>query len=183
VKRILRYVRGTSDHALHLGSSSKTPPRLYGYCDADWASCPDDRVSISGYVFYLGDGAISWSSKKQPSVAVSTTEAEYMAASHACREAIWLRRLAAGMRVPMEEGGTLLMVDNKSAIQLAKNQTYHGRTKHIEIHHHIVREKVERGVLVVEYCPTEEQVADVLTKGLSKEKHEKFISMMGLKAE
>ena len=182
VKRILRYVRGTSDYALHLGSS-ETPPRLYGYCDADWASCPDDRVSISGYVFYLGDGAISWSSKKQPSVAVSTTEAEYMAMSHACREVIWLRRLAAGMRVRMEEGGTLLKVDSKSAIQLAKNQTYHGRTKHIEVHHHLVREKVERGVLVVEYCPTEEQVADVLTKGLSKEKHEKFSSMMGLTAD
>ena len=181
VKRILRYVRGTSNHALHLGSS-ETPPRLHGYCDADWASSPDDRVSISGYVFYLGDGAISWSSKKQPSVAVSTTEAEYMAMSHACREVIWLRRLAAGMRVPMEEGGTLLKGDNKSAIQLAKNQTYHGRTKHIEVHHHLVREKVERGVLVVEYCPTEEQVADVLTKGLSKEKHEQFTSAMGLTA-
>ena len=182
VKRILRYVRGTSDYALHLGSS-ETPPRLYGYCDADWASCPDDRVSISGYVFYMGDGAISWSSKKQPSVAVSTTEAEYMAMSHACREAIWLRRLAAGLRVRMKEGGTLLKVDNNSAIQLAKNQTYHGRTKHIEVHHHFVREKVERGVLMVEYCPTEEQVADVLTKGLSKEKHEKFSRMMGLMVE
>ena len=86
------------------------------------------------------------------------------------------------MRVPMKEGGTLLKGDNKSAIQLAKNQTYHGRTKHIEVHHHLVREKVERGVLVVEYCPTEEQVADVLTKGLSKEKHEQFTSAMGLTA-
>ena len=82
----------------------------------------------------------------------------------------------------MEEGGTLLKGDNKSAIQLAKNQTYHGRTKHIEVHNHLVREKVERGVLVVEYCPTEEQVADVLTKGLSKEKHEQFTSTMGLTA-
>ena len=79
-------------------------------------------------MFYMGDGAISWSSKKQPSVAVSTTEAEYMAMSHACKEAIWLRRLAAGLRVRMKEGGTLLKVDNNSAIQLAKNQTYHRRT-------------------------------------------------------
>ena len=77
----------------------------------------------------------------------------------------------------------MLKVDNNSAIQLAKNQTYHGRTKHIEVHHHFVREKVERGVLEVEFCPTEEQVADVLTKGLSKEKHEKFSRMMGLMVE
>ena len=104
-KRILRYVRGMSNNALHLGSS-ETPPRLYGYRDVDWAPSPDDCVSISGYVFYLGGGAISWSSKKRTSVAVSTTGAEYMAMSHACREVIWLRRLTAGMRVPMEEGGT-----------------------------------------------------------------------------
>ena len=96
VKRILRYVRGTSNHALHLGSS-ETPPRFHGYYDAHWASSPDDHVSISGYVLYLGDGAISRSSKKQPFVAVSTIEAEYMAMCHACREVIWLRRLAAGM--------------------------------------------------------------------------------------
>ena len=107
---------------LHLGSS-ETPPRLHGYCNADWVSSPDDRVSISGYVFYLGDGDISRNRKKQPSVAVSTTEAEYMSMSHACREVIWLRRLAAAMRVTMEEGGTLLKGDNKNAIQLAKNQT------------------------------------------------------------
>ena len=80
----------------------------------------------------------------------------------------------------MKDGGTLLKVDNNSAIHLAKNQTYHGRTKHIEAHHQFVREKVERGVLVVEYCLTEEQVADVETKGLSKEKHENFSRMMGM---
>jgi hypothetical protein len=131
----------------------------------------------------VGDSVISWSSKKQPSVAVSTCEAEYMAVSHASREAIWLQRLVKGMGVTVEGGATVLHVDNKSAIQLGKNQTYHGRTKHIDTQHHFVREKVHDGVIALEFCPTEDQVADVLTKGLPKAKHVMFSSAMGLKGE
>ena len=146
VKRILRYVRGTSNYALHFGST-KTPAVLQGYSDSDWGSDADDRVSISGYAFFYGDGIISWSSKKQSSVALSSTEAEYMAMSHACKEAVWLRRLFDGVGAKMEDGPTVLHVDNEGAIKLAKNQTFHGRTKHIVTHHHFIREKVDEGVI------------------------------------
>ena len=149
-----------------------------GFCDTDWAGDANDRRSTTGYAFILGDGVVSWSSKRQPTVALSTTEAEYMAASHCTREAIWLRQLMADVRCK-QVGGTLVMCDNQGAIALAKNPVHHARTKHIDVQHHFVREKVERGLIRLEYCPTEDMMADVLTKALAKERHEKLRTMMG----
>ena len=175
VKRIMRYVRGSLDLKLQLGGSHI---ELMGYCDADWAGDANDRRSTTGYAFILGDGVVSWSSKRQPTVALSTTEAEYMAASHCTREAIWLRQLMADVRCK-QVGGTLVMCDNQGAIALAKNPVHHARTKHIDVQHHFVREKVERGLIRLEYCPTEDMVADVLTKALARERHERLRKMMG----
>lgn len=176
VKRIMRYIKGSLDWKLQLGGPHIN---LEGFCDADWAGDANDRRSTTGYAFLLGDGVVSWSSKRQPTVALSTTEAEYMAASHCLREAIWLRQLLDDVGCSNDEG-TLMMCDNQGAIALAKNPVYHSRTKHIDVQHHFVRENVEKGVIRLEYCPTEDMLADVLTKALARERHERLIRRMGI---
>lgn len=152
---------------------------LVGFCDADWAGDATDRRSTSGYVFMLGDGAISWNSKKQPTIALSTTEAEYMAISQSTREALWLRQLLSDVGLEQERS-TPLMCDNQGAIALVKNPTHHSRSKHIDIQHHFIREKVESNVIEMRYIPTERMVADVLTKALAKPRHEALRLEMGL---
>ena len=168
VKRIMRYLKGTIQMKLQLGGQNI---KLVGFCDVDWAGDVNDRRSMTGYAFILGDGIVSWSSKRQSTVALLTMEAEYMAASHCTMEAIWLRQLLDDMRCKYDEG-TLIMCDNQGDIALAKNLVYHARTKHIEVQHHFVREKVARGAIILEYCLTKEMLADVLTKALASERHE-----------
>ena len=136
MKRILRYLNGTSN--LGLVYDNKKGKDLTGYSDADWAGDIDDRKSTSGYIFQLSGGAISWRSKKQTCVALSTAEAEYMALASAIQEAIWLRQLISNLRIAESETTkpTTIMEDNQSAICMSKNQQYHGRTKHIDIKYH-----------------------------------------------
>lgn len=178
LKRVYRYLRGTTEARLTFsGDTTDTP---LGYADADWAADVNDRRSISGYVFILSGGAVSWSSKKQSSVALSSTEAEYMAVSAATKDLIWIRTLLAELDSTAICGPTPLLVDNQSAISLTSNAMFHDRTKHISIRHHFIREKVDSGEVTVEYIPTGEQVADVLTKGLSREKHVRFSYGMGI---
>jgi hypothetical protein len=124
VKRIMRYLKGTSDMKLHLGGKGIA---MKGYCDADWGGDADGRRSTTGYVFFVGDGAVSWNSKRQPTVALSTTEAEYMAASQSAKEAVWLRQLMADVGCVQEEA-TTIMCDNQGCIALAKNPKHHSRT-------------------------------------------------------
>jgi hypothetical protein len=139
----------------------------------------NDCCSLTGYVFLLHGSAISWSSKKQSSTAQSSTEAEYMAAAHATKEIIWLRTFL--MEINFQQNlPTSLFVDNQSAIALTKNSEFHNRTKHIAVRFHFIREKVEDGEVVLEYVPTGDQVADVLTKGLARVKFEHFVDGMGL---
>jgi transposase InsO family protein len=176
IKRIMRYLQGTLEAKLVLGGKSLA---LVGFCDADWAGDVTDRRSTSGYVFMLGDGAISWNSKKQPTIALSTTEAEYMAISQSTREALWLRQLLSDVGLEQERS-TPLMCDNQGAIALVKNPTHHSRSKHIDIQHHFIREKVESNVIEMRYIPTERMVADVLTKALAKPRHEALRQKMGL---
>ena len=178
VKRIMRYLKGTSHLQLQLGGGHIS---LKGYCDADWAGDANDRKSTTGYAFSLGEGMVSWSSKKQPTVALSTTEAEYMAASHCTREAIWLRQLLEDVGCKATKG-TLILCDNQGAIALAKNPVHHARTKHIEVQHHFVREKVDKGMITLEYCRTEDMLADVMTKALARDRHERLIRAMGIGA-
>ena len=176
VKRIMRYLQGTLELKLVLGGKSLA---LVGFCDADWAGDASDRRSTTGYVFMLGGGAISWNSKKQPTIALSTTEAEYMAVSQCTREALWLRQLMSDVGLEQEKS-TPIMCDNQGAIALVKNPTHHARSKHIDIQHHFVREKVESDVIALQYIPTERMVADVLTKALAKPRHEDLRQEMGL---
>jgi transposase InsO family protein len=177
VKRIMRYLKGTLDFKLCLGGKHVT---LRGYCDADWAGDTNDRRSTTGYVFFVGNGAISWNSKRQPTIALSTTEAEYMATSQCTKEALWLRKLLDDVGY-VQDKATLIMCDNQGSIALAKNPTHHSRTKHIDIQHHFIREKLEKEEIELKYCPTEDMVADVLTKALAKERHQTLTKAMGLK--
>ena len=127
----------------------------------------------------LAGGAISWGSKKQSAVALSSTEAEYIAAAHAAKEVVWLQRLLFELK-QRNEGPTILNMDNQSAIAIARNLEFHDRSKHIEIRHHFLRQKVEEEELDLAYIPTGDQVANVLTKGLVREKHDKFAEVMGV---
>jgi hypothetical protein len=175
VKRIFRYLKGTKDYELVYGGEKKD---LLGFVDADGAS-QEHRHAISGYVFMVDGGAVSWSSKKQELVTLSTTEAEYVAATHAAKEAVWLRRLMAELFSPPHKP-TTLYGDNQSAIALAHGGQYHARTKHIDIRYHFIRYIIEAGSIKLIYCPTDEQTADVLTKALPSAKAKHFASAMGL---
>jgi hypothetical protein len=130
-------------------------------------------------VFFVGVGAISWNCERQPTIALSTTKAEYMATSQCTKEAIWLRKLMADVGL-VQVGATTIRCDNQGCIALAKNPTHHSRTKHIDIQHHFIREKLESGEIGLKYCPTQDMVADVLTKALAKERHENLTRSMGL---
>ena len=177
-KRVLRYVRGTLDYGLCYGKD--VDAKLVGYCDSDWAGSVDDMKSTSGYVFSLGSGVFSWASKKQQTVAQSSAEAEYVSASLAASQAIWLRRILEDVGEKQGEA-TPLFCDNKSAIAMTKNPVYHSRTKHIAIKHHFIRDAVEDDEIQVKYCSTEEQVADIFTKALPKAKFQYFREMLGVK--
>jgi hypothetical protein len=179
VKRIFRYLQGTLQFKLRFGGLSAQD--VVGYCDADWADDLEDRRSTTGFVFMMGGGATLWSSKRQPTiVALSMTEAEYMASTQATKEAIWMTKLMKELGYMKEKKVMVIRCDNQGAISLTKNPTQHARTKHIDVQHHFVRERVENGEVTFEYCSTEEMVADVLTKALPKERHYKLISMFGL---
>jgi hypothetical protein len=178
--RAFRYLRATSDWQLVFQRGTPGGTTLHGFVDADWASDVNDRKSTSGFVFMLGGAAISWSSKKQTSVALSSTEAEYIAAAHATKEVVWLRRLLTELGLDLHFP-TVLHIDNQSAIAIARNPEFHDRTKHIEVRHHFLRHKVEGEEIRLEYTPTDDQVADVLTKGVVREKHDKFAGAIGIR--
>ena len=139
----------------------------------------DDRKSTSGYVFQINGAAISWRSKKQSCIALSTVEAEYVALASAAQEAIWMRQLLTDVRNP-PRGPTRIFEDNQSAICLARNPQFHGRAKHIGIKYYFIQEQVEKGTVKLQYCPTEEMIADMLTKGLSWDQFLKLRLISGL---
>jgi hypothetical protein len=164
VKRILRYVRGTMTYGLYLRGTTSTPT-IIAYSDADWAGCPDTRRSTSGYCIYLGNALVSWSSKRQATVSRSSAEAEYRAVANAVAECIWLRQLLGELHIDVPSAA-IAYCDNISAVYMSKNPVHHRRTKHIELDIHFVRERVAFGDLRVVHVPTDQQFADVMTKGL-----------------
>ena len=177
-KRILRYLKETTNLALKYEKSDDGKP--IGYSDADWAGDYDDHHSTSGIIFTLSNGAVSWYSKKQPVVALSTAEAEYISLSAATQETIWLRRLLKDLSCCTTKDPTTIREDNQGAIAIAKNPVYHSRTKHIDIKYHYICEAIQDKAIQLEYCPTEEMLADILTKPLACEKFEKLREKMGL---
>ena len=181
VKRAFRYVKGTYNYSLTLGkSTSTTPPSLHGYTDADWGADLINRRSISGFLFdFLGP--ISWSSKKQATTALSSMEAEYMALTHATREAIWLRSSLTELHFP-PTSATPIYVDNQAAISFANNQDFHMRTKHIDIRHHFCREKIASGEITINYIHTSDNLADLFTKALPTPRHQDLVKRLALSA-
>lgn len=176
-KRILRYLQGTKDYGIWY--KPITSSNLTGYTDSDWAGSLDDMKSTSGYTFSLGSGIFSWASKKQDSVAQSSAEAEYIAAAATASQAIWLRRILTDMGEEQTKP-TTIYCDNKSAIAMAKNPVHHSRTKHIAIKYHFLREAEANKEIQVDYCPTEEQLADIFTKALPRPKFEELRKMLGI---
>jgi hypothetical protein len=154
--------------------------QLAGYTDADWTGDAADRRSMSGFAFTLGSAAIAWSSKKQPTVALSSTEAEYRGAAFATCEDVWLKRLLKDLKEEVSDP-IVIYSDNLSSIQLAKNPVFHARTKHIEVHYHFVRERVLSGKVELRYVPTDRQTADIFTKPLGLDKLRQFSGVLGLR--
>ena len=180
VKRVFRYLQGTQNLGIVYTEEGNNDP--IGYADADWGSNAIDRKSISGYTFLVSGGPISWRSKKQPTVALSTMEAEYMATSLATREAIWLRHLFDELGITLTSP-TPLHVDNQSAIEFSKNTNFHARSKHIDIQHHFVREKVDSNEIKIFHCASEDNLADILTKALPAPTHRRLIELLKMDIE
>ena len=176
LKRVFRYLKGTSQIGLTFKRTSD--PKLTGFSDADWAS-DVDRKSISGYAFLLGNAAISWASKKQSTIALSSTESETIAITEASKEAEWLRKLLDDLRNE-ETGIIMIRMDNQSSMALSKREGHHGRTKHIDVRHLYVQSLVENEKIKLEYCPTEYMAADFLTKPLPRVKHSTCARILGL---
>jgi hypothetical protein len=171
VKRILRYVRGTTDLGLRI---VKSPSLLVsGFSDADWAGCLDDRRSTGGFAVFLGSNLVSWSARKQPTVSRSSTEAEYKAIANATAEIIWVQTLLRELGVPCPPAASL-WCDNLGATYLSANPVFHARTKHIEVDYHFVRERVARKQLEIRFISTHDQLADGFTKPLSRQKLTEF---------
>ena len=179
-KHVLRYLKGTQDLGLTFTKSLSPLTLLKGFCDSDWGASIEDRRSLTGYNFQLSRHGplISWKSRKQPTVALSTCEAEYIALANAVQEAKFLMQLCLDMKVGIKEGKSLIMIDNQGAMNLAKNPVQHQRSKHIDIKYHFIRSEIQEGRISLEYIPTEENVADVFTKPVSRVKLESFRGTM-----
>lgn len=169
-KRILRYLKGTSDYTLKY---TKTNEKIIGYADADWGSCINDRRSYTGYTFIMSGAPISWKARKQRTVALSS-----MSLTEASKEAIYLQNLLKEINFDCKR--IKLFCDNFGAGMLAKHSIMHSRSKHIDIKHHFIREVVEAGKVEIEYLPTELMTADVMTKSLTAIKHRLCVKAMNL---
>ena len=175
VKRIFRYLKKTINLALKYCKDEK---QVTGFSDADWGGDLDDRRSTTGNMCFLAGGAISWVSKKQAVVALSTSEAEYVALSLTAQEAAWLQKLFTDLQRPTKP--IVINEDNQGAIALARNPIAHSRTKHIDIRFHFIRKALEEGIIDILYCSTSEMVADILTKPISRGQYEKLRTLMGI---
>lgn len=176
-KRILRYIKGSLNHGILYSSTGDIT--FKGYCDSDFAGDLDTRKSTTGYVFMVNGSAITWCSRLQASVAKSTTEAEYMAASEASSELVWLKRLLNEL-LSNQCNKPALYIDNESAKKLVKNPVFHRRTKHIDVAYHYIREKYDDGILSVESVSSHDQLADGFTKALPKSRFEYLRAMIGM---
>ncbi|XP_065075000.1 uncharacterized protein LOC135698794 [Ochlerotatus camptorhynchus] len=176
-KRVLRYLKRTSTYFLVAGGNPGQ--RLNGYSDGDWAGEPDNRESTSGSVFFFGGSAISWASRKQASVTLSSMEAEYVALSEACQEAIWLRKLLSDLGEAQTEP-TVIREDNQGYLAFVKSERVSRKSKHIDTRQKFVQELCVKKVIDLVYCPSDCMIADVMTKPLGPTKHTKFCEDLGL---
>jgi hypothetical protein len=177
VKRLLRYLKGTKDYGISLGNNNQQNPAdpekiIKVYSDADWAGDIATRRSTSGYLIYLQQILICWGTKIQRVVALSTAEAEYISGSTACQETTWVRNLH--HEITKQRSVPHLMIDNQAAIAMSKNNIQHARAKHIDIRYHYIRDLVMNNEITIEYCASNEMIADIMTKPLGRILFEKF---------
>jgi len=179
-KRILHYLSGTKDYGITYRADKPESGENHfkGYSDASYAN-NEDLTSVSGYVFLMNGGAISWGSKKQTDVALSSTESEYIALADTTREAVWLCNLLKGLKYDQPKP-IMIYGDNSGSLAIAKNPQYHKRTKHFDTRNHYIRQKVKEGIVEVKYCPTANMTADIFTKPLPKPKHHLHSAELGL---
>ncbi|CAL8138644.1 unnamed protein product [Prunus armeniaca] len=178
-KKVLRYIKGTLDYGLEYVKGKRSI--LIGYCDSDWGGSVGDSKSTSGYAFTFGSGVFSWASVKQNCVALSTAEAEYISAAEATTQAIWLRFVLEDFG-ELQTEATSLHCDNISTIAITKNPVFHQKTKHIDRRYHFIKDALQEGVINLEYCPTNEQLADIFTKPLAKDRFNCLREMLGVKS-
>jgi hypothetical protein len=179
VKHLLRYVAGTLDYGVFYRRGEKGVHQLIGYSDSDYAGDIDDRKSTSGMLYCLGSCPITWSSGKQKVVSLSSCEAEYIAVAYGACQGVWLARLLKGL-IGSKPGAPILRIDNKSAIDLAKNPVHHERSKHIETKYHYIRKSVEDGKICLEQVATGDQLADIMTKSLPHVKFQELRDRIGV---
>ena len=177
VKRILAYLAGTSHFGLLFDGNKEE--KLIGYSDSDFAGNVDNRRSVSGLLFMLCGSSISWASRLQRCVSLSTTEAEFIAACESTKEAVWLRSLLSEI-LGVSNGSTPLLCDNEGAICLVKNPEFHQRTKHIDIKYHFIREKHQDKEIEIVYTSTENQLADLFTKPLPTPRFNQLRKQIGV---
>jgi hypothetical protein len=180
VKHLLRYIAGTKNlGCCYTRQDSKA--ELVGFSDADMAGDIDDRKSTSGVLFFFGQCPVSWQSMKQKIVVLSSCEAEYVAATAAACQGVWLKRLH-GELLGIDGGTTELRVDNKSAIALMKNPVFHDRSKHIQTRFHFIRQCVDNGDVNVQFVRTEDQLSDIMTKALGRVQFQELRRRIGIVA-
>ena len=177
VKRIFKYLKGTMD--LGICYPSKKSFSLKPYSNVDWAGCIDDRKSTNGGNFFLGESLVSWISKKQTSISLSTTEAEYIAIVECCTQVEWMKQTLQDINVVFKEP-TIIYCDNTSAINLSNNRIQHSKSKHIPIKYHYLRDQLANKNIKIEYIPTQEQVADIFTKPLCRDGVENITKKLGV---
>jgi hypothetical protein len=172
-------MKGTSSYGITFGSNGTNERTLIAYSDADFAANVDDRRSTTGVLLILNGGPISWKSQRQSCVSLSTTESEYVAAAAAAKDVVWMRRLLQDLGCDQAKP-TLLFCDNRSAIKLVRNPQFHQRTKHIDVKFHFIRDLQDERVVDVVYVSTENQLADLFTKGLDGPRFRKLKSDVGV---
>lgn len=176
-KRVLRYIKGTFDYGVWFNYIQEF--NLHGFSDSDWGGSLDDMKSTSGYCFTFGSGVFSWTSKKQDIVAQSTAEAEFIAATAAVNQALWLRKILADLQMAQTDS-TKVFVDNQAAIAISNNSVFHGKTKHFNIKLYFLREVQKEGEVLLQHCKTEDQLVDIFTKALSKGRFENLREKLGV---
>lgn len=175
-KRVLKYLKGTINYGIKYCANGSS--EIKGFVDADWANNLLDRRSYTGFCFVLANGIISWQCKKQKTVALSSCEAEYMAISESCKEAIYLRALQ--FEITNKMYSLCLYNDNQSAQKLSINPVFHNKSKHIDVKYHFTRECVSNNIIQLKYLSTADMPADMLTKSLCSKRHHTFMNVLGV---